>query len=268
MKKRTDLLSIKFSGVLLILWLSFTFLSYKYPLLIIFPFLAFIWYLFPIIPLVTLLYLIMKHKKWTISESIVLLMFIIPASYIYFVPNIIHEVKIQTTIPTNKIVRQFMDQYFAGTASSLDRSSPLINYNEKTKVLDIYLKANPDRFIENRDKEDSKNLLPTEKAKIFINGLFFEMFLLPINLQEKTTVPSYIHVYCYWGDTLISKLNIKKKDGHYKLIEPYPTINLVGKEDSWFLEFEIDGIRDELFIKKEPLTNFSISFDPWIQQIK
>lgn len=244
-------------------------LSGHYPMMIMFPLLPFFYFIFPIISLLISLFLLFRSTNKTIFKKVFLLIFIIPAVYTYLFPSIHHELKIRTTIPTESIVREYVDNYFAGVTPSLIRSKPLINYHAKTKELDIYLRIDPQNFLQIQEMENNQEiLLPEEKGKYFVNRLIFEIFELPIKLNQKTTVPNTIHAYCYWGDTLISKVNYQKSSGQYKIVKPYPLLNLIGTNNSWFLQFEIDNKINKLFLKKEPRSEFIIKLEPLIEKLE
>lgn len=240
----------------LVLWLGMIFLSY------IHPFFAIIFSLFHFILIfyfmIIAVYLLITAKS---KQKLLSIIYILPISYFIIFPVVRDEIRLCTTIPNDKVIKEYIFSEHIGRVEILDTNIDIANYNSTNKNLDINLKILPEVFIEDHSdlyyRED-----PETSAKIMMNVMYLNYIKLPKNISQVTRVPKTITVSGYWGDELILKATFQKKQKKYILVKPYPNVFLVGsKNEKLQLQYEFSNriSKIDLVVHNIPRTNFQFN---------
>ncbi|MGG4145526.1 hypothetical protein ABEW34_20740 [Paenibacillus algorifonticola] len=232
---------------LLFLWLVIHFISYKIPLIVYNIVVLFYWSIFPFVSLLFFFCFFFWIYKWLSVKRIMSFIFLIPIIIIMIIPILNEKVRLYTSIPNEKSI----ESYFVNSSKyslALDTS---VNYNNKEKILDLYIKIEPEIF--KQIVSNSSKQLKIEKEKessYFINKLYLNFITLPSELVSETRVPKLITVYGYWGDSLIMQASFRQEKNKYQIVEPYPNIDFIGNKGEWYLEYELNNVLNQIFIQE------------------
>ncbi|GGG86125.1 hypothetical protein [Paenibacillus radicis (ex Gao et al. 2016)] len=202
------------------------------------------------------IYLLFAARGWKWEERIVSIILVLPFIWLFIWPVVHDEIQLYRTVPTDEIVKRFVEYKYVGSTEVLDTSLPMADYDSASKNLKLFFKVQPDIFVPNEERvHGSFKDDPVSSAQIFMRVLYINLIDQPKELTEVTKVPKTIEEYGYWGDTLILKANYKKSKGEYKLIPPYPDVSLVSANGMWYLKYTVEGKEGEIYIADVPGVN-------------
>jgi hypothetical protein len=249
------------SYIIYILWgilLLMQYLSGGVLMILFFPFLL-LYLAFIPLSFIYSIYLLKKSKKWLSEERIAAILFLLPMLFIVMQPYIQKEIRIHTTVPTDSLVKSFIENKNAGRPTIFDMSVPIIKYHDDDKVMELYIRIIPEKYIDYYENPHNEFALERNNiANPFMNRLSLKYIDLPSEIGEVTKVPKTIIVYGYWGENLILKAYFKRGWSGYKVTEPYPNLSLVGSKEKWYFIYNVNGYQERLFVKEVQGADFKV----------
>jgi hypothetical protein len=247
-----------FNYCLFIFWLILVCLSYLHPIFTIIT--GAIQWLLMVYFFVVAIFVFFSTKKWKSEERIVSIIFLVPIICFVVVPVIKEQIRLYNTIPDDKLIKSYIQNQYSGNTEILDTSIQIASYDSSKRHLTLHFKVKPNVFIKDEERVHGEfQIDPERSAKIFMNVLNLNLIEQPEHITEVTKVPKQITVLGYWGDKFFLSAIYELNKNRYKLIQPFPNVSLVGLENKWFLQFEIEGKQERLFIKNVPNSIFNIS---------
>lgn len=77
-------------------------------------------------------------------------------------------------------------------------------------------------------------------------------------------LPDKITVHGYWGETLLLKANFIRDNNQYKIVQPYPSLSLIGFENRWYIQYNLHGKDEKIFLKDNLGASSEIRLDEMI----
>lgn len=227
------------------------------------PYALLIFYvLFPIVSPIYAAYFFFSNSRRKPKLRFLSILLILPLATLGY-SSISKDYSLNHKTPDNELIKSFIQGETAGTGITIELSNKVAQYHQNDKTLDLYLSIDPSKCMAAFESYNEHfRTDPESSAKILKNILYGPYIELPMHVSKVTRLPEKITVYGYWGETPLFKAYYQKEHKAYRLVEPYPQVWMVGNEDKWSFEYQLEGLRKDIFIADVPNSNFRLSLLP------
>lgn len=225
------------------------------------PFIIVYWYIYPYGAIAFAIIMLFMNSKWKSEERIAAWFFLLPIIFSQVVPFVHNQVQLHLAAPSDQLVMDFINDEFAGIGNVLDTTFPLINYDTSNKKMEVYLKIDPDIYMDYYEKMSKKYKGTDEKFKHSLIRKIKSIFNLMTRFNKRNLVPDKITVSVYWGGSLLGKAYFIRDKDQYNMVEPYPDVSLIRANNKWYWKYRVDGQTGTIFLKERQGPDFEIGWD-------
>ncbi|MCR8656740.1 hypothetical protein [Paenibacillus endoradicis] len=220
-----------------------------------FPMLMVYLMIYPYGAILLAIVLLIAGEKWLSEERIMAFVLLIPIMILIVIPYAQNQINVHLLEPNIQKIESHIDyRYLNFYPSTLDNSPQLIEYDRDSKLLTLNMIIVPMKFTDSVKGWEAMKV--EDYPSYFINLLRIHYIRVAEDLEEVTLKADNLIINGYWGDKVIIQSYFKKEDNKYILVEPYPDLALVGENNKWYLEYEVDNVKSKVFVLNRSSEDF------------